>query len=219
MIGRDAVERDGPRRGSFVAVTGGTETAAVIMRGELTAASRRQFDREVTRLLEAAPSAVTVDMSDVTYLDVVWIEVLRHLRTRASGEGEATVQVSAASAAAREVLERSGLASEVVMPTSDGSAPVRARRATTPAGAGAGLAASASREPPPVSPQPEDTGPARQAWFKGGTELQKLFLAGAAGTVLLVLVALVPSHRARAHRHERAGPLPARMHRQISGTG
>ena len=52
------------------------DRAAVIMRGELTAAARREFDPQVTQLLAAAPSAVTVDMRDVTYIDSSWIEVL-----------------------------------------------------------------------------------------------------------------------------------------------
>src|SRR5689334_9516380 len=114
------------------------------MRGDLTAAARREFDPEVTRLLAAAPSAVTVDMSDVTCLDVSWIEVLRQLRTRLGGEGEATVRVSAASAPAREMLELSGLAAEVVMPRPTTSAQVdRAARVSTPNATTTGVAAGA----------------------------------------------------------------------------
>ena len=133
MIGRDAVALDGTRRCSFAAATGGTGRAAVIIRGELTAAARREFDPQVTQLLDAAPSAVTVDMRDVTYIDSSWIEVLMQLRTRVGGEGEASIRVSAASASARQMLELSGLAAEVVMPMSAASAQLEgAERASTP---------------------------------------------------------------------------------------
>ena len=202
----------------------------MIIRGELTAAARREFDPQVTQLLDAAPSAVTVDMRDVTYIDSSWIEVLMQLRTRVGGEGEASIRVSAASASARQMLELSGLAAEVVMPMSAASAQLEgAERASTPpanttapsnagplsphavretrpvaTAAGAALGAS-SREPPsrsgpsvaaPPQRPPLKARPPRtmKMWFKGRTDLQKLFLAGAAGTLVAAVIVLGPPH-------------------------
>ena len=101
-------QRDGQGRTAFRAATDGTDSAMVIMRGDLDAQARRDFDREVSQLLAASPRRVVVDMGEVTCLDSTWLEVLTQLRTRLGREGQATLQFSAASAAAREMLALGG---------------------------------------------------------------------------------------------------------------
>jgi anti-anti-sigma factor len=111
-----------PGRRLFMAATGGTDQAVVFMRGSLDAAARREFDREVSELLAAAPARVVVDMAEVESIDASWLGVLTQLRSRLYDHGEAQVRVSAVSDAARQALEVNGLAALVEMPRSDTAA-------------------------------------------------------------------------------------------------
>ena len=103
----------------FLAATGGTDQAVVFMRGKLDADARREFDREVSQLLAAAPAMVVVDMAEVESIDAAWLAVLTQLRSRSYDQGEALVRITALSDVARRALERSGLAELVEMPTQD----------------------------------------------------------------------------------------------------
>jgi anti-anti-sigma factor len=114
---RGVEQRERQSRAAFRAATGGTDSAVVIMRGELDAQARRDFDREVSQLLAASPRRVVVDMGAVDFVDSSWVRLLEQLRTRLCEEGDASVRISAVSPAARRALELAGVVELFDMPS------------------------------------------------------------------------------------------------------
>jgi anti-anti-sigma factor len=116
-------QRDRQGRAAFRAATGGTDSAVVVMRGEFDAQARRDFDREVSRLLAASPRRIVVDMGAVDFVDSTWIRLLEQLRARACHEGQASVRISAVSPAARRALELGGVVDLFEMPPENSDLP------------------------------------------------------------------------------------------------
>lgn len=93
-----------PRRATFTVEPDAQDGCVVVVDGEVDIASAAAFDDAVTSAIALSPERVAFDLSGTTFFDSSGLAVLLAAANRAT-----TVTIRRASAAARRVIEVSGL--------------------------------------------------------------------------------------------------------------